>query len=56
MDEHFVWFEGTYPKGVAGKCGFSVLNAKCGPLKNAKMVFPGDMFVPTASQMYQIEI
>ena len=45
-----------YSKSVAGKYGFSVPSVKCGPMKNAQMPLPGDIFAPAASRMYQMMI
>ena len=45
-----------YSKSVAGKFGFNVPSAKCGPMKNAQLEFPGDIFAPTASRIYQMKV
>jgi hypothetical protein len=46
----------TNRSSLAGEYGFNVLSAKCGPMKNALLAFPGDIFFPTASRMYQMKI
>jgi hypothetical protein len=46
----------TYCISVAGKYGFNAPSAKCGPMKNELLAFPGDIFFPTASRMYQMKI
>jgi hypothetical protein len=45
-----------YSKSVAGENGFNVPSAKCAPMKNAQLAFPGDIGVATASRMYQMKI
>jgi hypothetical protein len=45
-----------YSKSVAGENGFNLPSAKCGPMKNTQLAFPGDIFVATASRMYQMKI
>jgi hypothetical protein len=39
-----------------GNVGSLRLMLNVGPLKNAKMAFPGDIFTLPASRMYQIKI
>jgi hypothetical protein len=34
----------TYGISVAGEYGFNEPSAKCGPMRNALLAFPGDMF------------
>jgi hypothetical protein len=36
--------------------GFKAPSAKCGPMKNKLLAFPGDIFVLTASRIYQMKI
>jgi hypothetical protein len=45
-----------YSKSLAGNYGFNVPSVKCGPMKNALLAFPGGIFAPTASRMYQMKI
>jgi hypothetical protein len=57
MGKHSVWFVRTdTEREQRGKRGFSVPSAKCGPMQNAQLAFPGGIFAPTASRMYQIKI
>jgi hypothetical protein len=46
----------TYRISVAGEYGLNEPSAKCGPMRNVLLAFPGDMFFPTASRMYQMKI
>jgi hypothetical protein len=57
VGKHFVWFAWTHTQMVQrGKCGFRAPSAKYGPMKNAQLAFPGDIFVPNAIRMYQMKM
>jgi hypothetical protein len=57
LGKYFVWFPWTHTAIVQrGKYGFDAPSAICGPMKNELLAFPGDIFVPTASRMYQMKI
>jgi hypothetical protein len=57
VGKHYVWFAWMDTQRVQrGKYGFSVPSAKCGPMKNAEVPLPGDIFAPAARRMFQIKI